>query len=178
MDIALRRMRWWDIESLIPVERALFPDEPWSAETFWSELAGVPVSRHYLIAECQDQLAGYAGLMVAGYTSDVQTMAVAPEFRRAGVGRRRGRRSSGAIGRRFVGQAVDRDDHAGDVVPGVVVQGHPDQLPGDRLRVVAVAEQAGEGVVGDDPGQAVGGQQEREILVPTGRVRTRGGVGS
>ena len=38
----LRRMRWWDVSAALPLERVLFPDDPWSEAGFWSELAGVP----------------------------------------------------------------------------------------------------------------------------------------
>lgn len=84
-------MRWWDVAALLPAERALFPDEPWSAELFWSELAGVPASRHYLVAERApldrpDALLGYAGLAVAGGEGDVQTLAVRREAQGRGVG--------------------------------------------------------------------------------------------
>ena len=34
----LRRMRWWDIEAVLAVEREVFPDDAWSPEQFWAEL--------------------------------------------------------------------------------------------------------------------------------------------
>ena len=46
----LRPMRWWDIDAALAIEQELFPDA-WSVETFWSELARVPETRHYLVAE-------------------------------------------------------------------------------------------------------------------------------
>jgi [ribosomal protein S18]-alanine N-acetyltransferase len=42
--VEVRRMRWWDVEDAHALEVSLFPD-PWSVETFWSELAHVPESR-------------------------------------------------------------------------------------------------------------------------------------
>jgi [ribosomal protein S18]-alanine N-acetyltransferase len=84
--VALRPMRWWDIEAVQRIEAALFPD-PWSVETFWSELAHVPGTRHYLVAEQAGRLAGYAGLVVIGRQADVQTLAVATEVQGKGVGR-------------------------------------------------------------------------------------------
>jgi [ribosomal protein S18]-alanine N-acetyltransferase len=83
----LRPMRSADVESLVPMAQALFAGDPaWSAAHFESELAGVPDTRWYLVAEIDGQLAGYAGLMVSGETADVQTLAVAPAFQRQGVG--------------------------------------------------------------------------------------------
>ena len=73
--MTLRRMRWWDVPAAHRIETALFPD-PWSVETFWSELANVPDSRHYLVAEEDGTVVGYAGLVCTGAQADVQTLAV------------------------------------------------------------------------------------------------------
>ncbi len=86
-EVALRPMRWWDVEAAHALETVLFPD-PWSVETFWSELALVPDSRHYLVAEDDGDLVGYAGLAVVGRQADVQTLAVAPAAQGRGLGRR------------------------------------------------------------------------------------------
>ncbi len=83
----LRRMRWWDIAPARDIEQALFPD-PWSVETFWSELAGVPDTRHYLVAEHEGRVVGYAGLFATRPQADVQTLAVAPGQQGAGLGGR------------------------------------------------------------------------------------------
>jgi ribosomal-protein-alanine N-acetyltransferase len=104
-EVVLRPMRWWDVEAAHVLETALFPD-PWSVETFWSELAHVPESRHYLVAEQDGELVGYAGLVVVGRQADVQTLAVAP----AGQGRGLGRRLLDAL----VSEARRRD--AGEVL--------------------------------------------------------------
>lgn len=82
----MRPMRWWDVVAVHAIEQLAFPDTAWSVETFWSELAGVPATRYYLVAEHQRQLVGYAGLMAVGSEADVQTIAVAPDARRRGVG--------------------------------------------------------------------------------------------
>ena len=87
--VRLRRMRWWDVEAVVPLERELFAADPWSAELFWGELAGVPRLRHYLVAEEADgpegRLLGYAGLRVAGSEADVQTLAVRREAQGRGL---------------------------------------------------------------------------------------------
>jgi ribosomal-protein-alanine N-acetyltransferase len=82
----LRRFRWWDVEAAHALETQLFPDS-WSVETFWSELAHVPETRHYLVAEDRGALVGYAGLAVVGHQADVQTIAVAPDAQGQGLGR-------------------------------------------------------------------------------------------
>jgi ribosomal-protein-alanine N-acetyltransferase len=72
---ALRPFRWWDIPAVRNIEEELFPEDPWSVEMFWSELAGVPESRYYVVADEPDparaepgkpvphRIVGYAGLM-------------------------------------------------------------------------------------------------------------------
>ena len=88
----LRPFRWWDIEPVRRLEEDLFPDDPWSVEMFWSELADVPHSRYYVIAEVGGEIAGYAGLMsqpgaaprtVEGW---VQNIAVARAHQGRGLG--------------------------------------------------------------------------------------------
>jgi ribosomal-protein-alanine N-acetyltransferase len=92
--LLLRPLRWWDVDRVVPLERELFGDTAWSAESFWSELAH-PQSRHYLVVEQHGpdapdrpdrELLGYAGLMTSGTESDVQTVAVAPAARGRGIG--------------------------------------------------------------------------------------------
>ena len=74
---ALRPFRWWDIPAVRGIEEELFPEDPWSVEMFWSELAGVPESRYYVVADegeeggaaaepgkpAPHRIVGYAGLM-------------------------------------------------------------------------------------------------------------------
>lgn len=50
----LREMRWWDIDSVLELERDLFPEDAWSRGMFWSELAharGAGATRRYFVAE-------------------------------------------------------------------------------------------------------------------------------
>ncbi len=87
MTAVLRRFRWWDVEAAHLLEGELFPDA-WSVETFWSELAHVPETRHYVVVADDDgALVGYAGLAVIGHQADVQTLAVAPAAQGQGLGR-------------------------------------------------------------------------------------------
>jgi ribosomal-protein-alanine N-acetyltransferase len=84
--VALRPMRWWDVEPVLGLERALFGATAWTAESFWNELAQ-PRSRTYLVAEGPDgTLLGYAGVMTGGADADVQTIAVAPAAQGKGLG--------------------------------------------------------------------------------------------
>lgn len=89
MSVRIRAMEPADLESIVPAEQELFAgDPPWTADQFRSELAGVPETRWYVVAESDDgELAGYAGLMAGVDTVDIQTLAVLPAYRRRGLGR-------------------------------------------------------------------------------------------
>jgi [ribosomal protein S18]-alanine N-acetyltransferase len=95
----LREMRWWDIGPVLALERELFPEDAWSRGMFWSELAhsrGPRATRHYVVAEADGVLVGYAGLAAAGAggggaagtSADVQTIAVARDHWGTGLGAR------------------------------------------------------------------------------------------
>ncbi len=80
-------MRWPDVEVVLPVERELFAvDPPWTAKHLRSELAGLPHTRWYVVAEEAGDLVGYAGLLHSGGTADVLTLAVPSDRQRQGVG--------------------------------------------------------------------------------------------
>jgi ribosomal-protein-alanine N-acetyltransferase len=83
--INYRDMALIDIPNLISLERAIFPESPWSAAQFREELSGVPKSRKYLIAQSGEEVVGYGGVAIAGDVADIHTIAVIPEFRRRGV---------------------------------------------------------------------------------------------
>jgi ribosomal-protein-alanine N-acetyltransferase len=87
MTVTLRPMRWWDIEPVMVLEHELFGPDSWSPELFWSELAEHD-SRHYLVAEADGELVGYAGLLAYVDDGYVQTIAVAPAAQGRGVGTR------------------------------------------------------------------------------------------
>ncbi|MEU1627548.1 ribosomal protein S18-alanine N-acetyltransferase [Streptomyces sp. NPDC020096] len=91
MTTALREMRWWDIEPVMALEEALFPDDAWSRGMFWSELAGArhrEATRYYVVAEESGRIVGYAGLAAVAGTGDVQTIAVATDYWGTGLGAR------------------------------------------------------------------------------------------
>ena len=97
-DVTLRPMRWWDVETLLPLERELFGSDAWSAETWWGELAQVGsrgAPRWYVVAcrpvasdGANESIAGYAGASVNGSEAEVMTIAVAPAAQGAGLGTR------------------------------------------------------------------------------------------
>ena len=81
----LTRLRWWQIDELLPIEKDLFGVEQWSAGMFWNELA----AGHPYVAAVQDgEVIGYAGLVVAPPDEAwVNNMAVRRDHQRHGIGR-------------------------------------------------------------------------------------------
>jgi ribosomal-protein-alanine N-acetyltransferase len=61
-DLAIERLRWWQIEDLLPIEDDLFGPERWTAAMFWNELAN---GHHYVVARQGAELVGYAGLALS-----------------------------------------------------------------------------------------------------------------
>ena len=84
-EIIIEPMRWWHVPQVAALEQQLFSDDCWSAEQFWSELA--QSTRRYWIAMDGDRVVGYAGLFVLPPDSDIQTIAVDPDYRGRGIGR-------------------------------------------------------------------------------------------
>ena len=83
--IETQPLRWWQVETLLPIERELFGPSAWTPETFWAELAH-PETRWYIAAVEAGEVLGYAGLLCPGPEADVQTIAVAPSAQGRGVG--------------------------------------------------------------------------------------------
>lgn len=89
--IVLRDADWRDIVAMVRVERAAFPQDPWTEASFWAELAQRP-RRAYVVATAEEQVAGggallgQAGLDLAGDVADVMTVAVDPVARGRGLG--------------------------------------------------------------------------------------------
>ncbi|AXH98213.1 ribosomal-protein-alanine N-acetyltransferase [Ornithinimicrobium avium] len=73
------------------LEARCFPHDGWSAQTFWAELAQRPRRSYWVAVDGtagEEELAGYAGLDVAGDLADVMTVAVDPGRRGTGLGAR------------------------------------------------------------------------------------------
>ncbi|MEO5981573.1 MAG: ribosomal protein S18-alanine N-acetyltransferase [Pedococcus sp.] len=83
----MRDLRWTDLPEVAALEAELFPDDAWSQEGWWAELAARP-RRSYVVEDHDGQVLGYAGLDLGGEVADVMTMAVAPAAQGRGLGRR------------------------------------------------------------------------------------------
>ena len=85
MPATLRPARLADAATLGAIEAEVFPD-PWSIEAFRSSIRA-PATQ-VLVAEAGGEILGYAVLFVAADEAEVANIAVAPEARGRGVGRR------------------------------------------------------------------------------------------
>lgn len=88
--LRIRGMTVSDIPAVVAIDRASFP-LPWSEASFRSELTSNEAA-HLLVAElAEDRLthiAGYAGYWLVVDEAHLSTLAVHPERRRRGIGRR------------------------------------------------------------------------------------------
>lgn len=75
-----------DLDAIWEIESSVFVSDAWSKSMLRDEL--VADHRHYLVLEAGTAIHGYAGLLVVGTEADIQTIAVAPDARGAGEGRR------------------------------------------------------------------------------------------
>jgi ribosomal-protein-alanine N-acetyltransferase len=85
---ALRRATADDLDPIMAIENAMFPDDAWSPATMAAEIAGE--HGHYLVAVAADgAIDGYAGLLAPERSGhgDIQTIAVVERARRRGLGR-------------------------------------------------------------------------------------------
>jgi ribosomal-protein-alanine acetyltransferase len=75
-----------DLDSIMGIETSVFLSDAWSRRTMRAELEGS--HSYYLVAE-DGGVAGYAGLFAprGAREADIQTIAVAPQARRRGLGR-------------------------------------------------------------------------------------------
>ena len=83
---SLRVMTSADLDAVLELELELFGEEAWSRPMLEGELAQQPGSRHYLVAEQDGQVIGYAGLLAAGSQADVVTIAVTARRQGQGTG--------------------------------------------------------------------------------------------
>ena len=85
--VTFRPMNQLDLVNVSALEKICYPKDAWSIAQFKSELAGVPKTHHYLVAEVDGQIVGYAGIFGIDEVADVHTLSVDPKFRRRGIGR-------------------------------------------------------------------------------------------
>lgn len=85
MGVSIQRLRWWQIDELLPIEADLFGAEKWTAGMFWNELAN---GHLYLAAVDETGVVGYAGLALTPPDEGwINNVAVRRDAQRRGIGR-------------------------------------------------------------------------------------------
>ncbi len=80
----LRPMTMADLDAVCEIEEQCF-SVPWSRESMEKELAGNDQA-HYLVAEINEKVVGYAGFWQVLDEGHIMNIAVAPEMRGHGIG--------------------------------------------------------------------------------------------
>ena len=87
MSLTIRPAVLADLDAIWAIESAVFSGDAWSRGMIEEELTGE--HRQYLVLiDAEGGIRGYGGLLVVGETGDIQTVALAPEVRGGGYGRR------------------------------------------------------------------------------------------
>lgn len=81
--VQIRKMVIADIPVVVELERAVYP-QPWSMRVFVDEL-GLD-SRTYVVAEADDSIVAYAGLLIVEDDAHITTVAVDPQARQKRIG--------------------------------------------------------------------------------------------
>ena len=83
-EIRIRQAKLYDVPAMARIERDSF-GAPWSAEEITIDVtAGDNV--YVAVAECGDEKAGYGEIRMVAGEAQIYNIAVAPEFRREGIG--------------------------------------------------------------------------------------------
>ena len=84
--VTIEPMRLRDLPDILKIERLSFPT-PWSRNAFLSELLENDRA-YYLVAKIGDRAIGYVGVWLVVGEGHITNVAVHPDFRGLGVGRR------------------------------------------------------------------------------------------
>jgi ribosomal-protein-alanine N-acetyltransferase len=87
MTVRLRPMRSADLPAVLVLEEELFAPDTWTGAMYRDELARTD-TRVYLVAEEDDRIVGYAGLIAYDDEAHVSTIAVATARQGEGIGAR------------------------------------------------------------------------------------------
>ncbi|WNV74906.1 ribosomal protein S18-alanine N-acetyltransferase [Geodermatophilus sp. DSM 44513] len=85
MSVRLRPMRLADLDTVLELEEQLFAPDTWTRAMYRDELARTD-TRNYLVAEEDDRVVGYAGLIAYADEAHVATIGVAAGRQGEGIG--------------------------------------------------------------------------------------------
>ncbi|MBQ6623175.1 MAG: ribosomal protein S18-alanine N-acetyltransferase [Mogibacterium sp.] len=84
-NIEIRQAKLYDVPALARIERDSF-DSPWSADEIAKDVTSDDGSIYVAVALIGDERAGYADMRIIKGESQIYNIAVAPEFRKQGIG--------------------------------------------------------------------------------------------
>ena len=85
--IEIRMTEPSDADVIARIEEDRYGRDSWSANQVREEIAGIGGTRWYATAVVGGTIAGYVGLFLAPPDADIQTLTVAREYSRRGIGR-------------------------------------------------------------------------------------------
>ena len=85
--IEIRMTEPSDADVISRIEQDRYGRDSWSPSQVREEIAGIAETRWYATAVVDGSVAGYVGLFLAPPDADVQTLTVAREYARRGIGR-------------------------------------------------------------------------------------------
>ncbi len=83
--VLLRPLTIADLPTVMLIEEELFAPDMWTEAMLRDELSR-PQSRYYLVAEAEEQIVGYAGLVTYRYEGHIATLGVRNTFQGNGIG--------------------------------------------------------------------------------------------
>lgn len=86
-EFAIRPATLDDLDAIWAIESAVFGAEAWSLDMMREELAA-DHRQYLLVVGDEGSVLGYGGLLAVGEDGDIQTIALSPEARGAGQGKR------------------------------------------------------------------------------------------
>ncbi len=77
-----------DIDEVLVLEKTCFPDDPWNRASFENELTNP--NAYFLVARDDEkgEVVGYGGVWAMYDVGDITNIAVRPDYRREGIGRK------------------------------------------------------------------------------------------
>ena len=82
--VEFRDLEWPDLPEVGALDEQIFGRDAWSAQSWWSELAGRP-RRRYTVVTAGDRIVGYGGVDCAGATADGLELGYDPSTRTIGA---------------------------------------------------------------------------------------------
>jgi ribosomal-protein-alanine N-acetyltransferase len=83
-DLALRIFEREDLDQVVAIEKACFPERPYTRDEFL--LLMTQAGGGFLVAENDGTVVGYVTTVIEGGVGLIMSIAVSPQFRRRGIG--------------------------------------------------------------------------------------------